>query len=208
MIARATGWRKLRSGSVHPDRLALAGLAERVGRDEPDLDRQAGPGMRRQIVIAGRLGFLEVEAGQRQLEFDRLVLGLAALAAADHRLDRLDPVIVGRLVVEAQRGARRGLRRLGEGDRRRVVGNDLDRPASEHRAALASRSSCLPLRRASPRRGNSACRPPRNRCVSPSIARRGTRAAAMHLREQRAAGRHLRPSRCRRRAGIAARSPV
>ena len=58
---------------LHPDRLALAGLAERVGGDEPDLDRQAGPGMRRQIVIAGRLRLFQVQPGQRQLELDRLL---------------------------------------------------------------------------------------------------------------------------------------
>ncbi len=93
-------------GQDHVQRLALAGLAERIGRDEPDLDRQTGPGMRRQIVIARRRGFLEVQARQRQVEFDQ-ILGAAALTA-DHRLRALDPVIIARLIIEAQRGARRG----------------------------------------------------------------------------------------------------
>ena len=91
--------------------------------------------MRREIVEAYRRGILEVEARQRQLEFDR-VLGTAALAA-DHRLRALDPVVVARLILKAQRRARRGFGWLGERDRRRVVGNDRDRPAAEHRPALA-----------------------------------------------------------------------
>ena len=73
MMARATGWRNSRSGSVIRTGSLSPGLAERIGRDKPDLDRQAGPGMRRQIVIARRLRLFQVQARQRQIEFDRLV---------------------------------------------------------------------------------------------------------------------------------------
>ena len=65
----------------HVHRLALAGLAQRIGRDEADLDRQAGPGMGRQIVIAGCLGLLEVQTAERQFELDP-VAGLAALGSS------------------------------------------------------------------------------------------------------------------------------
>ena len=51
LIEHALGERHLHGG-------ALAGLAERIGRGEADLDRQARPGMRRQIVIARRLRLL------------------------------------------------------------------------------------------------------------------------------------------------------
>ena len=57
----------------HPDRLAFSGLAEPVGGDEPDLDRQAGPGMRRQVVVARCRRLFQVQPRQRQIEFDRLV---------------------------------------------------------------------------------------------------------------------------------------
>ena len=189
---------------LHLDRLALAGLAQRVGRDEPDLDRQAGPGMRRQVVIAGGLRLLEVQAGQRHFELDRLV-GIAAFAP-DHRLDRFDPVIVARLIIDAQRRMRRAFGRFCEGDLGRVVGNDLDLPVAERRARLRHRElACRSSR--SPRPGNSACRPRRNR-GSPHRSRGAGPTAAMHLREQLAAGRDadrlacLRPQELRRQPGI------
>ncbi len=122
----------LRQG--HPDRLAVAGLAERIAGDEPDLDRQAGPGMRRQIVVARRLSLFEVQPGERQRQFDRLV-GLA-VRAPDHRLDVLDPVIVLGLIVEPQYGAGGPFGRSGESDGRRIVGHDLDRPIAERGAVL------------------------------------------------------------------------
>src|SRR6185312_9536128 len=100
-----------------------------------DVDRQPGPGMRRQILVVGAGRLAQVQAGQRQLDLD-LLFGVTALTA-DYRLDRLDPVIVGRLVFEAQRGAGGALRRLAERGGRRVVGDDRDRPFAERGSALA-----------------------------------------------------------------------
>src|SRR6185312_16834944 len=59
--------------------------------------------------------------------------------AGDERLGALDAVVVARLVLEAQRRALRALRRLGELDLGRQVGNDGDRPAAERVATLLDR---------------------------------------------------------------------
>ncbi len=72
------GEHPFRQGHAH--RRALALLAQRVLGDEPDLDRQPGPGIGRQIVIAGRLRLFQVQAGQRQIEL-QLRAGLGAGAA-------------------------------------------------------------------------------------------------------------------------------
>jgi hypothetical protein len=179
-------------GQVHLRRRAFAGLAERISRHQPDLDRQPGPGMRRQIVIAGRLRLLEMQARQGQFELDRL-LGVAArlgrIRAADHRLDALDAIIVAGLVIEAQRGARRALGRLGEGDGRRVVGDDLDRPIAEHRAALQYRQLlALGQRRLDPKILLVDWLEIARLAVDRQARHRVT---AMHLSEQGAAGRDL-----------------
>src|SRR6185437_13315586 len=51
--------------------IAVAGLAERVDRLEVDIDRQPGPGMRRQVVVARIARLFEVLAGQGQVERQR-----------------------------------------------------------------------------------------------------------------------------------------
>jgi hypothetical protein len=116
-------------GKLDPNRRRFAALTQRIGRVEPHFDRQPGPGMRRQIVIARRARLLPVKPRQRQVEHD-LLAGLA-VRARDHRLYLLDPIIVGRPIADPQRRLRRWRRRLGEGDRRRMIGNDGDRPAAE-----------------------------------------------------------------------------
>ena len=126
-------------GQGHRHRLALAGLAERIGCDNADLDRQPGPGMRRQIVITGRLRVFQMQPGERQFELDRLLrrrISRLVARAMNNRLDALHSVIVAGAIIEPQRGARGALRRLSEGDRRRVVRHDLDRPLAQCCAAL------------------------------------------------------------------------
>src|SRR5271156_3943057 len=124
-------------GKIHADRFAFAGLTESIDGQYGDLNRQPGPRMRRQILIACRACFLEVEARQRQFDLD-LVVGLPTLPT-DHGLDRLDPIIIGRLIFEPQRGAWCPLWRLNKSGDRRVVWDDLDRPMAERRAALTYR---------------------------------------------------------------------
>src|SRR5260370_29073519 len=141
--------------------------------------------MRRQIVIAGGLRLFEVQPWQRCFELDRLV-GLTALAP-DHRLDRFDPVIVARLVIDPQCGTRRTFRRFCKGDFGRVVGNDVDRPNAERGAPLVH----LELRAA----GKGGRRPEvllvdGVEITAVAVDRKAwDRLPAMHLSEERAAGR-------------------
>jgi len=104
---------------LHADRLALAGLTERIGGDEPNIDRESGPRVRREVVIAGGLRLLEMQPRQRRFELDRLV-GIASFTP-DHGFDRFDPVIIARLIVDAQGRVRRSHGRLGKADLRWVV---------------------------------------------------------------------------------------
>src|SRR6516165_2094558 len=108
-------------GQLQANRFALSRLTERIDGDETDLDWQTGPGMRREIMIAGGLRFLEVQTGQRGLDFDRLV-GLAAVAANDS-FDTFDAIIVACPVVDPQRRARGRLGWFCEGNFRRIVGD-------------------------------------------------------------------------------------
>ena len=128
---------ELALGQHRLDGLAVAGLAQRIDRLELDLDRESRPGMGRQIVIARSRRRLEMLAGKRQVEGERLARGV--VLAGDDGLDALDAVIVVRLVFEPQHAAVGMLGRLGEDDGRRQVGHHRDGPGAERPAALHHR---------------------------------------------------------------------
>src|SRR3546814_11198472 len=95
-----------------------------------DLDRQARPGVRRQVVVAARLVQLGRAARQRHLQLQRL--GLRLVEPEHYRLHFREAVIVLGLVVEAQGGALGALRRRQESHPRRAVG-ELGEAASRAR---------------------------------------------------------------------------
>ena len=90
--------------------------------------------MRREVVIARRLGGLRPRPGQGEVQrLDFLAdHGPAFVAAANLRPDAVEPVIVARLVPDRQRLAFARLRRLGERDVRRPIRNHLDPPIPEN----------------------------------------------------------------------------
>ena len=179
MMARATGLWKTRSGST-VSTVSLAPVWPSASAAcERDLDRQPGPGMRRQVVIARRrCASLRCWPGSGRSSVERLAPSGSSLRRIT-RLDAFDAVIVGGLVFEPQRAALGVLRRLGEGDGRRQVGDDGDRPGAERAAVLLTASRlpavmvALPLKLLSSMRAKSVA------LVVEHEPRQ--RAAAMHL---------------------------
>src|SRR3546814_13333010 len=106
-------------------RFAAALLARLVLGDELDLDRQARPGVRRQVVVAARLVQLGRAARQRHLQLQRL--GLRLVEPAHYRLHFRAAVIFLGLVVGAQGGGLGALRRRQASTLRRAVGAPLNR---------------------------------------------------------------------------------
>src|SRR6516165_6580995 len=107
-----------------------------------EVDRQPGPGIGGEVVIAGVVRLFEMRARQRQIEhqWPAWIAG-----TRDHRARALDAVVVRRLIFEAKRAALRALRRLHQLDRWREIGNNADGPGAEPASVLLDRKPA-PLR--------------------------------------------------------------
>ena len=117
------------AGRQHePADLALPDLLQTVDRLQLDLDRQAGPAMRRQIEIGGVAQFGGAFGRLHQLD----ALGiLHAAGAAQMKRDAGDAVIVGRLECEAHHLSLGDSRVRAEGDGRRRILDHVDLPDAE-----------------------------------------------------------------------------
>ena len=126
-------------GQDRARRVALAALAERVARHQADLDRQAGPGVRRQVVEAHALGAREADAGQGQVQFHRRHAWV--VQALNERGDGAQAVVVLGQVFQAQRRPLGAPRRRQELHARRHIGQERQPPGGQFLAALLDRQA-------------------------------------------------------------------
>ena len=118
---------------------AGAGQPRRVARHQPRDHRQAGPGMRRQVLHAGPLGLPGRAAGQRdrhhQLRRVRPVLERQFGLQRHHAVFVAD--LPGQAGARDARAAARRARRFRPGDDRGAVGDHGQVPAGQLRPAAA-----------------------------------------------------------------------
>ncbi len=115
-------------------RFALATLVDAIDRLEAHDHRQPGPGVRRQVEIGGIVELGRAAGGPHQLDpLDPLIVA----EQADQHRDAADAVVVIGEKMRAQHTPLGHRRRLGEFDRRRLIGDRLDLPRAELLALAA-----------------------------------------------------------------------